>query len=72
MRMLSRGGVAGALFLAIAAGCTAEVEDRGEAPEINVEGGRLPDIDVAPADITVTQDTQVIQVPQIQIEPRDP
>lgn len=72
MRIFSRGSVAGALFLAIAAGCTAEVEDRGEAPEINVEGGRLPDIDVAPADITVTRDTQVVQVPQIEVEPRDP
>lgn len=61
------------LFAALAlAGCTAEVEERGSLPDVDVEGGSLPRINVEPADVRITTDTQVVRVPQIEIEPSRP
>lgn len=51
--------------------CTAEVEDEGEPPEIEVEGGEAPEIDVDPADVDISTDTQEVLVPDIDIESSD-
>ena len=48
-------------------GCTAEVEDEGSLPEVNVEGGDMPNIDVDAADVDVTTDTQTIVTPDIDV-----
>lgn len=48
-------------------GCTAEVEDPGELPEVNVEGGDMPNIDVDAADVEITTDTQTIITPDIDV-----
>ena len=61
-----------ALFGAFVAGCTAEVEDAGEAPEVNVEGGRMPDVDVDPAEVEVSTDTQTIVTPDVDVRPANP
>ena len=58
-----------ALAMAIGA-CTAEVEDPGEAPDVDVEGGRAPDIDVDPADVDISTDTQQVIVPDVDINER--
>ena len=47
--------------------CTAEVEDEGSLPEVNVEGGDMPNIDVDPANVDITTDTQTIVTPDIDI-----
>lgn len=61
-----------ALALAIALGaCTADVEDSGELPDVDVEGGRAPEVDVNPADVDITTDTQQVVVPDVDIESRD-
>lgn len=61
-----------ALALAVALGaCTAEVEDPGELPDVDVEGGSAPEYDVDPADVDITTDTQQVVVPDIDIESRD-
>ena len=52
--------------------CAAEVEDPGEAPEITVEEGEMPDIDVDAADIEVGTDTQTVVVPDVDVEPANP
>ncbi|HEX2204980.1 MAG TPA: hypothetical protein VHG91_16845 [Longimicrobium sp.] len=62
------------LALALAAslgavGCTAEVEEEGKAPEVNVEGGELPEVDVDPANVEVTTDTQQVVTPEVNVEP---
>lgn len=58
-------------FAAMLAGtaCTAEVEDAGEMPEVNVEGGRAPDVDVDPANVTVGTDTNTVVTPEVNVEP---
>lgn len=58
-------GVLGVTLIA----CTAEVEDPGEAPDVDVSGGRTPDIDVEPADVQISTDTQVVEVPDVDVNP---
>jgi hypothetical protein len=60
--------VAFAALLASTA-CTAEVEDGGEMPEVNVEGGRAPEVDVDPANVSVGSDTNTVVTPEVNVEP---
>lgn len=53
-------------------GCRAEVEEPGRLPDVEVSGGQMPRVDVEPADIRVTEDTQVVRVPNVEVVPRDP
>jgi hypothetical protein len=66
MRRFSKSLIAVMMIGAFAA-CTAEVEDPGEAPDIDVQGGEAPDIDVDPADVDITTDTQTIVTPDIDV-----
>ena len=61
--------LAAALSVALLGACTAEVEDPGEAPTVNVEGGRAPEVDIDPARVEVGTDTQVVEVPDVDVEP---
>ena len=66
--MLMRILPVAAVCLALGAvGCTAEVEDEGELPEVNVEGGEAPAVDVDPVDVDVSQDTQTIVTPDVDV-----
>lgn len=63
-----------ALFLVAAlaaAACTAEVEDEGRAPDIDVQAGEMPEVDVDPARVEVGQDTQTIVTPDVDIVPTE-
>lgn len=71
MRKLSIVAVP-ALVLALALGCTAEVEDPGTPPEIDVRPGEAPEIDIQPADIEISRDTQTIVTPDVDVVPRNP
>jgi hypothetical protein len=56
---------------ALAAGaCTADVEEEGELPEVNVEGGEMPEVDVDPADVDVTTgtDTNTVVTPDVDVD----
>jgi hypothetical protein len=53
------------------AACTVEQTEEGEAPEIEVEGGRMPQYDVEPADVDLNWDTTTVRTPDIDINPRD-
>lgn len=59
------------LAMALLAGslvaCTAEVEDPGSLPDVDVSGGEMPNVDIDPVDIDITTDTQVVEVPNIEI-----
>ncbi|MEX2571898.1 MAG: hypothetical protein WD737_11420 [Gemmatimonadota bacterium] len=57
---------------AVIAGCTADVEESGSPPDVDVTGGEMPEIDVDPADVDVSTDTQVVEVPDIDVESTEP
>ena len=70
--MLKRIFPLAAMCLALGAvACTAEVEDEGEMPEVNVEPGRAPSVDVDPVDVSVGTDTQTIVTPDVDITPTE-
>ena len=49
------------------AGCTVDQTEEGEMPDVDVEGGQLPQYDVDPADVDVGTDTQRVIVPDIDV-----
>lgn len=57
----------------IAGACTAEVEDEGEAPEVEAEGGEVPKVDVDPADVDVDVNRDTLSVPDVDVSttPKD-
>jgi hypothetical protein len=58
-------------FAALLAGtaCTAEVKDEGELPNVDVSGGRAPEVDVDPANVNVGTDTNTVVTPEVSVEP---
>lgn len=56
------------VFLALGA-CEIEQRDQAEAPEIEVEPGALPQLEIEPADVEVRTDTQIVVVPEVQVQP---
>lgn len=71
MRLKGIFGI-GALALALGVGaCTAEVEDPGEAPSVDIDPGEAPQIDVDPARVEVGSDTQTVVVPEVNVEPTE-
>jgi hypothetical protein len=67
--MLKKFGVLmAALTMVVALGaCTVEQTEEGELPEVNVEGGNMPEYDVDPVDVEVTTDTATITVPDVDV-----
>jgi len=58
-------------FAALLAGtaCTAEVEEEGSLPDVDVSGGKAPEIDVDPANVNVGTDTSTVVTPEVNVEP---
>ena len=54
----------------VAGACTAEVEDEGELPDVDVSGGEAPQVDVDPAnvDITTSTDTNTVVTPDVDVD----
>jgi len=70
--MLKKLTTLAALALSLgAAACTAEVEDEGSVPEVEVKGGELPEVDVDPAKVEVTTDTQQVVTPEVNVTPTE-
>ena len=59
--------IAGALM---AGACTADVEDEGELPDVDVSGGEAPKVDVDPANVNVTTstDTNTVVTPDVDVD----
>lgn len=55
------------LLLLPLAACTAEKEQEGEMPDVNVEGGQLPEYDVDAADVEVDTETTQVTVPEVDV-----
>jgi hypothetical protein len=49
------------------AGCAVEQTEEGEAPDIDVDAGEMPEYDVQPADVDVNWDTTTIRTPDVDI-----
>ncbi|HEX2080078.1 MAG TPA: hypothetical protein VHG08_20420 [Longimicrobium sp.] len=68
--MLRRMMAVAALALSLgAAACTAEVQDEGEAPDVDVSGGEMPRVDIDPANVEVSTDTQTVVTPDVNVTP---
>ncbi|MCA1733765.1 MAG: hypothetical protein LC732_09200 [Acidobacteria bacterium] len=67
--MLKKFGVLmAALTMVVALGaCSVEQTEEGELPEVNVEGGNMPEYDVEPVDIDITTETATVTVPDIDV-----
>ena len=52
-------------------GCTAEVEDKGEAPAVDVDPGRMPEVDVDPSKVEISSDTQQVVTPEVKVTPTE-
>ena len=51
--------------------CTAEVEEQGSLPDVDVKGGEAPSIDVDPANVNVGTDTQTVVTPDVSVTPTE-
>jgi hypothetical protein len=49
------------------AACDVDQTQQGELPDVDVEGGQLPEYDVDPADVDVGTDTQQVIIPDIDV-----
>lgn len=68
--MIKRLMTVAAMGLALAA-CTAEVEEEGKLPDVDVSGGEAPKIDVDPAKVEVSTDTQQVVTPEVNVTPTE-
>jgi hypothetical protein len=59
---------AGAALLITSIGCDVKKTEDGEAPKVQVEGGKLPKYDVDTADVTVKPKETEVTVPKITTE----
>lgn len=68
--MIKRMMTMAALALTLGAmACTAEVEEEGKMPDVDVQGGEMPKVDVDPANVEVTTDTQTVVTPEVNVTP---
>jgi hypothetical protein len=68
--MRIRSCLLAALAVATVAGCTVKVEDKGRAPDLQ-EGdpGQLPKVDIDPAKVEFSTDTQKVITPDVKVTP---
>lgn len=71
MHRFSKGFIVAMMLGSFAAACTADVEDPGQAPDIDVQGGEAPEIDVDPIDIDVSTDTQTVVTPDVDVQTQE-
>ena len=70
--MLRRLMTVAAMALSLGAvACTAEVEEEGKMPDVDVQGGEMPKVDVDPANVEVSTDTQTVITPDVDVTPTE-
>jgi hypothetical protein len=60
-----------ATFGLVLGACTAEVEEEGSLPDVDVSGGQAPSVDVDPANVNVGTDTQTVVTPDVSVTPTE-
>ncbi|GAB6388176.1 hypothetical protein [Stutzerimonas marianensis] len=53
------------------AGCDVEKTEEGEMPEVNVEGGKMPEYDVDTPDVDVGTKEKTVTVPDVDVDMPD-
>ena len=71
MRTSGRWIAAMAAFALAASACTAEVEEEGKMPDVDVRGGEAPRVDVDPARVEMGTDTNTVVTPSVNVTPTD-
>ncbi len=56
------------LFAVGLAACDVDQTEEGELPDVDVEGGQVPEYDVDAADVDVGTDTQTVITPDVDIQ----
>lgn len=51
--------------------CDVEQTKEGEMPSVNVQGGAMPEYDVDAAEVNVTTENRMVEVPVVDVEPAD-
>ncbi|HUF13389.1 MAG TPA: hypothetical protein VMN78_09835 [Longimicrobiales bacterium] len=59
------------LFVVGMAACDVEQTEEGELPDVDVEGGQVPEYDVDAADVDIGTDTTTVIVPDVDVESPD-
>ena len=59
------------LFVVGIAACDVDQTEEGEMPDVDVEGGQVPEYDVDAADVEIGTDTAVVEVPDVNVEDPD-
>ena len=67
MRMRVLGALLTPLLALGLTACEVEQTEEGELPEVEVEGGNLPEYDVDAPDVRIGTDTQRVVVPDVDI-----
>lgn len=71
MKIRILGALLTPLFALGVAACDVDQTEEGSLPEVEVEGGNLPEYDVDVADVEVGTDTQQVIVPDVDITDPD-
>ena len=56
------------LALVMCCGCDVDVKDKGKLPQVSVEPGRLPDVDVRGPEVNVGTQQKEVTVPVVRTE----
>jgi hypothetical protein len=49
-------------------GCDVDVKDEGALPKVDVEGGRMPDVDATGPDVDVKSKKETVTVPDVDVD----
>lgn len=60
-------GLFAMMFAIGMAACDVDKTEDGEAPDVDVQGGEMPEYDVDAADVNVGTDTQTVVVPDVDV-----
>ena len=71
MKIRILGALLTPLFALGVAACDVDQTEEGSMPEVEVEGGNLPEYDVDAADVNVGTDTQQVIVPDVDVTDPD-
>lgn len=70
MKTFSIVAALGTMALGLSA-CDVEQTEEGEMPDLEVQGGNMPEYDVDTADVDLTTEEQTVEVPVLDVEEAD-
>ena len=58
-------------LLALSLGCDVDIKDKGKLPDVDVQPGRMPDVEVRGPDVDVHMEDKKVTVPDIDISTKE-